>query len=518
MSKPRMFTSGVYKCLDASCHSTCHSHVILNKYKITGAYSLAIAGKCTMNSRTYSRKSSKRKQNTGIQTHVSEVDHRVRKRQKVDVEVMPSTTKLRSRLTSRSVSPTRKASTDIEEEPNQDPSPSRAKPTITYGSNKSSLPASGPSTPSKPKPARDLSQIFDSAVTPTRNNSPSPSPNKLAKRMLARSRTESSLGSPNHNASHSSMDRTPSLPALLSHLSKSARPTTSLEPTPPPLPPPIPVASTNTRTYAGKSRSFLVSLPTASFGMRMSTGIADGPGEDEEEDDFTTRESYTSLRTRWGVDISEDDPHPSYPSHSPSPIHSNASSPAKGKGKAANPALSSNAALPNGMMNPLKSITELRSKGESRRFLDEVGYLFEGMNRAGGFGLRRARCVSVLLSVLLVLLVPRLLTVVLLVPIPSTCYIHPVTHYISRSALEIVTKLCDADFSRKAKAADFLGRTWDVLRDAGAGDGDKVRPYTPLLLRTYPTSIYTDQQPEWMSSLFFRSILSIPSVIIPSRP
>ena len=43
------------------------------------------------------------------------------------------------------------------------------------------------------------------------------------------------------------------------------------------------------------------------------------------------------------------------------------------------------------------------------------------------------------------------------------------------SSLEIVTKLCDVDFARKAKAADFLGRAWEVLREAGAGDGDKVR-------------------------------------------
>ncbi len=42
------------------------------------------------------------------------------------------------------------------------------------------------------------------------------------------------------------------------------------------------------------------------------------------------------------------------------------------------------------------------------------------------------------------------------------------------SALEIVTKLCDPDFVRKAKAADFLGRAWEGLREAGAGEGDKV--------------------------------------------
>ena len=49
----------------------------------------------------------------------------------------------------------------------------------------------------------------------------------------------------------------------------------------------------------------------------------------------------------------------------------------------------------------------------------------------------------------------------------NTQGVHP-------SALEIVTKLCDSDFARKAKAADFLSRAWDGLRAAGAGDGDKV--------------------------------------------
>jgi hypothetical protein len=47
--------------------------------------------------------------------------------------------------------------------------------------------------------------------------------------------------------------------------------------------------------------------------------------------------------------------------------------------------------LPPNMMNDLKSITELRSKGESRQFMDEVGYLFEGMGRDVGVGVRRGR-------------------------------------------------------------------------------------------------------------------------------
>lgn len=44
------------------------------------------------------------------------------------------------------------------------------------------------------------------------------------------------------------------------------------------------------------------------------------------------------------------------------------------------------------------------------------------------------------------------------------------------SALQITTKLCDAEFVRKAKAVDFFSRTWDAFLDAGAGKGeDNVR-------------------------------------------
>jgi hypothetical protein len=47
--------------------------------------------------------------------------------------------------------------------------------------------------------------------------------------------------------------------------------------------------------------------------------------------------------------------------------------------------------LPPNMMNPLKSITELRNKGESRRFLDDVAYLLDGMAKSQGTGLIRSR-------------------------------------------------------------------------------------------------------------------------------
>ena len=41
--------------------------------------------------------------------------------------------------------------------------------------------------------------------------------------------------------------------------------------------------------------------------------------------------------------------------------------------------------------------------------------------------------------------------------------------------IDIVVKLCDLEFWRKAKAADLLTEIWDKFRAAGAGSGDKVR-------------------------------------------
>lgn len=194
------------------------------------------------------------------------------------------------------------------------------------------------------------------------------------------------------------------------------------------------MAASNVRTYGGKSRSFLVALPATQFDPLSRSNTQSqtplGDGEDamlgtSQEDDFEIRESYTDLRNRWGVDNSEDDPRPVSPIQA-SPGDRNRR---KGKGKAVElPSVY----LPPGMHNDVKSITELRSKGENRRFLDDVGYLFEGLEEDSPLSVRRG------------------------------------------SALEIVTKFCDTDFARKAKAADFLGRAWDALRQAGAADGDKV--------------------------------------------
>ncbi|KAF9454402.1 hypothetical protein P691DRAFT_692580 [Macrolepiota fuliginosa MF-IS2] len=258
---------------------------------------------------------------------------------------------------------------------------------------------------------------------PTKRAEPAPAPptpTKLTKRMLGRSRTESAIDSQPATAAMAA--RTISLPAFSS---------SSSQPTPSEDQEQLPerrLALTATasaprvkRTYAGQSRSFLISLPVGDFNPDAIQGV------DSQEDEFFEQESYSSLRLRWGVDT-EDDPvlPPLSPSRSKS--NSNNGTPSrKGKGKA--PAVY----LPPNMMNPLKSITELRSKGESRRFLDEVGYLFEGMDPSNSTGLKRS------------------------------------------SASEITTKLCDEEFARKAKAADFYQKTWDVFLKTGAGrDEDKI--------------------------------------------
>ena len=330
----------------------------------------------------------------------------------------------------------------------------------------------GSPQPSSRTSARDLSHIF-SSTTDTAESGPSRPPLKaqtgVARRMLARSRTESSVISINSTSeSGSGGVEGPSTHATPRKLrtfrsdhqlgSPSERPST---PSPsrsrvlddvssPPVRPSIVNTNTNVRTYAGKSRSFLVALPQSqagSLGLEShSAALIEDSGTihgESQEDDFDMRESYTELRERWGVDASEDDPRPVSPVRaSPSP---------KGKGKKRK-GLREEApvkVLPYGMTNDLKSITELRSKGESRRFLDEVGYLFEGLDANGALGVRRGRCVE------------------------RRCSFQEFANCLY-SALEIVTKLCDIDFTRRAKTTDFLGRAWEVLREAGAGDGDKV--------------------------------------------
>lgn len=280
-------------------------------------------------------------------------------------------------------------------------------------------PSKPPSSTSNRKPlsadatVKDLSDLFDfshsqsarpSAIRPTKSFP------GVAKRMLRRTHTDSSIGpsTSNNDETYPQRSSTPhnlvaegTEPLIdVSHPSPSGSGSRQLTPTKsgsledhsvPLTRPSIPAAS-SIRTYGGKSRSFLVSLPNAGSALlsldangnrsqnSQSQGEVPGFGENE-EDDLEIRESYTDLIARWGVE--EEDV---YPTWSPPGSPSGKTKP-KGKGKHVPPA----APLPPGMMNDLKSISELRSKGEVRRFLDDMGYLFEGLDPKGAINVRRGR-------------------------------------------------------------------------------------------------------------------------------
>jgi Wings apart-like protein regulation of heterochromatin len=55
--------------------------------------------------------------------------------------------------------------------------------------------------------------------------------------------------------------------------------------------------------------------------------------------------------------------------------------------------VSSDDEIGEGLMGPLdlKSISELRDKGENRRFLDEIGYLLEGLDSKMTIPVKRLR-------------------------------------------------------------------------------------------------------------------------------
>lgn len=214
--------------------------------------------------------------------------------------------------------------------------------------------------------------------------------------MLSRSRTESSIDEANRQsrlreAAHPdarspqnmTFDRTGSITDFTANSSPSIHRSSSLQRanwsqdddsplSAKPVRPSITPSNSSVRTYAGKSRSFLIAFPNPvvadrSQGLDVFNVTGDGPLTQSQEDELdTVHESYTDLRLRWGVDNSEDDPHPTACS--------------AGEGS-----------MPPNMMNDLKSISELRSKGETRRFLDEMGYLFEGLDPSCPVGVRRGR-------------------------------------------------------------------------------------------------------------------------------
>ena len=141
--------------------------------------------------------------------------------------------------------------------------------------------------------------------------------------------------------------------------------------------------ATNLRTYGGPSRSFLIAIPADQIPSLTDSQLTEDSVASllqSQEDEFG-HESYTSLRSRWGVDNSEDDPHQPLAEGSNTWLR-------KKKGKSGRPSLG---LTPGHNSGELRSITELRNTGESRRFNDEVGYLFEGLAPDSEMSVKRGR-------------------------------------------------------------------------------------------------------------------------------
>ncbi|KIJ09076.1 hypothetical protein PAXINDRAFT_182178, partial [Paxillus involutus ATCC 200175] len=385
----------------------------------------------------HSRAPSPAPQSDGSDDH-SHTPSRPRKRQKVFVEIVspsratpkapePTQPKNRSPQSSSSASHTPQPQSHILRQAEVHPEPA------------SNSMLGSPQTPTKTP--RDLSSLF---ATPSHSRSPGRlARSSIVKRMLSRSRTELTIEASSTETPLALSETT----AMSRQGSSHSLPTTFRQRDPTPeastQSPSKVLPARNIRTYAGSSRSFLVALP-----------IPGADPLDDLQDDTDMHESYTDLRTRWGVDNSEDDPRP-YQDDPATASH---------LGRNASTSNLTQPSLPAGMINDLKSITELRSKGESRRFLDEVGYLFEGLDGSSAIGLRRA------------------------------------------SALELVSKLCDPDFNRRAKASDFYLRTWDEFLTARAGASDKIFDATvaffaALAARDPHTLMDVAQQNEFISAL-----------------
>ena len=251
--------------------------------------------------------------------------------------------------------------------------------------------SSPPKSKGKEK-AGDFSSLF--SFGDGESSEPTPRTTGMARRMLARAQTvPSSSGSASPDPI--TQDSTRRQPLML-----KADTVIDLTEEAPSTPDPIKFAkstsfddppraesrATNLRTYGGASRSFLIAIPVNQLPSLNDSQLTEESAASllqSQEDGFGTHESYTSLRSRWGVDNSEDDPY--QPLAEGSTVWST-----KKKGKSGRPPL----IPPSGPgVSELRSITELRNTGESRRFNDEVGYLFEGLTPESELSVKRGRYV-----------------------------------------------------------------------------------------------------------------------------
>lgn len=295
-------------------------------------------------------------------------------------------------------------------------------------------PGSRPATPKKLPP--DLSRLFANhgldqlENNTTTRNSPSPSHTSQSSstprraKMLSRSATfpgrdavastsqsisadAGPILSPISRSRTSTVQKTASWPMLSPSPSKSdGSPVTNLQRASE-MQHDAPLSRPTLRTYSA-SRSFLVPLSSATPGDHPSLQT-----DDLESQDAIQHESYADLRKKYRVDLSSDDD------------------------------------METGISGPvdLKNISELRDKGENRRFMDDMGYLLEGLAPKMSIAVKRLRYWIALHP-------SRSLT-------PVSC-----------SAIKLVDNMGDLNYIKRAKSCDAVGTAWDALE--AAGDGDKV--------------------------------------------
>ncbi|KAG8917288.1 hypothetical protein FRC00_013817, partial [Tulasnella sp. 408] len=232
------------------------------------------------------------------------------------------------------------AGTTSPQQPDDKPSSSRIeapKAQLIFPSVSKSRSAAAPISPRKPaagiakrmltRTGTEPDLAAESALTPSGSEvSSRAGPSTPSKRTTPPTTTDSPKTGPN---------RTESLPTVSPHGGSPLKASTSVQR--PDSPPPSRPAA---RTYA-KSRSFLVDLSENSL-------------QDPESQGSEIRESYQDLRARWGMDQDEDD------------------------------------LAANSLLNDLRTGIELKNKGETRRFMDELGYLFEGLDPKEPLSVRRS--------------------------------------------------------------------------------------------------------------------------------
>ncbi|KAK4696442.1 hypothetical protein P7C70_g8379, partial [Phenoliferia sp. Uapishka_3] len=139
------------------------------------------------------------------------------------------------------------------------------------------------------------------------------------------------------------------------------------------------------------------------------------------------RETYSALRAKWGVDEEEE--------------------------------LTEEVAG-----TQLKSITQMRAKGENSRFVDEFEYLLEGLEPKMAIGVRRARYAFGI----------------------GGRYIPLLTLFHLPSAIEVLKKVGDPEFVRRLKSLGLVERVYTEFRKAECGSGDRVLdPALALILAIF---------------------------------